>query len=168
VGNGGDGIHVLGKVVVIRGNLQGSTSAIAGNGGNGIQVSGAAASGTLIQGYKIGTNGAGTTAFANAVDGILVKDGANRPRRGPQPRRETAMISGMRHILGWAAGGLLLIAASARPASAAGPVVPYRPAVPPAYVPAKTLPVPRPAVDPLINRTRPPGWDWWRTYPWPR
>jgi hypothetical protein len=65
------------------------------------------------------------------------------------------MIFGMRHILGWAAGGLLLLAASAQPASAAWPVTPYRPAVVTASVPGVTLPV-----------TRQPGWDWYRTYPW--
>src|SRR5262249_48532881 len=53
------------------------------------------------------------------------------PRGGSQPRRETTMIFRTRHVLGWAAGGLLLIAVSAQPASAAGPVTPNRPVVPP-------------------------------------
>jgi hypothetical protein len=76
------------------------------------------------------------------------------------------MISGTRHVLGWAAGGLLLIAASAQPASAAGPVTPNRPKVPPAYGPANTLPERRPTIDPANHQTRLPGSDWWRTYPW--
>ena len=76
------------------------------------------------------------------------------------------MISNTRHVLVWAAGGLLLIAASAQTASAAPPIAPNRTRVPPAYGPANTLPERRPAPD-LANRgDRMPGWDWWRTYPW--
>jgi hypothetical protein len=76
------------------------------------------------------------------------------------------MLSVTRHVLGWAAVGLLLIAASAQPASAAGPQAPYRPAVPPAYGPANTLAGRRPPVYPPNREARMPGSDWWRTYPW--
>ena len=76
------------------------------------------------------------------------------------------MTSTTPHILGWAAGGLLLIAASATPASAAGPAAPGRPSVSPAYGPATTLPGRRPPVYPPSYDTRMPGSDWWRIYPW--
>ena len=76
------------------------------------------------------------------------------------------MISSTRHVLGLAAGGLLLIAASAQLASAAPPVAPNRTRVQPAYGPANTLPQRRPAPDPSNRGDRMPGWDWWRTYPW--
>ena len=76
------------------------------------------------------------------------------------------MISSTRHVLVWAAGGLLLIATSAQLASAAPPVAPYRTRVQPAYGPANALPERRPAPDPSNRGGRMPGWDWWRTYPW--
>jgi hypothetical protein len=76
------------------------------------------------------------------------------------------MIYGTRHVLGWAAGGLLLIAASAPPASAAGPFTPIQPKVLPAYGPANILPQRRPPIDPPNHQTRLPGSDWWRIYPW--
>lgn len=77
LGNTLDGIHILGKGVIVNGNLQGVGDWIAGNGGNGILVSGANASGTIIRGARIGTNGAGTAKIANALDGILVTTGAD-------------------------------------------------------------------------------------------
>ena len=76
------------------------------------------------------------------------------------------MTSTTPHILGWAAGGLLLIAASAQPASAAWPAAPDRPSVSPTYRPANTLPGRRPPTYPPNHETRMPGSDWWRTYPW--
>src|SRR5262249_23128591 len=98
------------------------------------------------------------------------------PRRGSQPRRETTMIFRTRHVLGWAAGGLLLIAVSAQPASAAGPVTPNRPAVRPAAPPGGGARRPGgrrhpprgagPPISPPNRETRMPGSDWWRIYPW--
>ena len=76
------------------------------------------------------------------------------------------MILSTRYVLGWAAGGLLLITASAQPASAAWPAAPDRPSVSPAYRPANTLPGRRPSIYPPNHETRMPGSDWWRIYPW--
>src|SRR5262249_54536644 len=87
LGNGGDGVHVLGKGVSILGNLQSTNHVIAGNSGNGIQVSGANASGTIIEGFRIGTNGAGTANLPNTLDGILVTTGANNVRIGGPKQR---------------------------------------------------------------------------------
>ena len=71
-----------------------------------------------------------------------------------------------RYILGLAAGGLVLVAASTQPASAAPQGAPFRPGVPPAPVRPNPLPQNRPTVYPPFNGTRPIGEDWWRTYPW--
>ena len=76
-GNGGDGVHILGRDVRLAGNLLSPHYAIAGNQGHGISVSGSNAQGTVIQGYRIGTNDAGTARVPNSVGGILVTDAAN-------------------------------------------------------------------------------------------
>ena len=77
------------------------------------------------------------------------------------------MSFGTRHVLGLAACGLLLIAASAQPAAAAGPAAPGRPAAPAAAWPGNLSPALRPPADLTNHNGRmPPGWDWWRTYPW--
>jgi hypothetical protein len=81
----------------------------------------------------------------------------------------------MRNILGLAAGGLILVAASAQPARAAQPGATFRPGVPAVQVrpgvPAvqarpNPQPLTRPTVNLQFNPTRPIGGDWWRTYPW--
>ena len=72
----------------------------------------------------------------------------------------------VRNILGLAAGGLILVAASAQPARAAQHRAPIRPGVPPAPVRPKPLPLTRPTVHPQPDRARPIGWDWWRIYPY--
>jgi hypothetical protein len=97
----------------------------------------------------------------------------------------------MRNILGLAACGVILIAASAQPAGAAQGGAPARPAIPSAQPgafarpgmpsaqhggPARPAmpsapvgpnlqPPTRPTVFPQHNGTR-PGSDWWRIYPW--
>jgi hypothetical protein len=71
------------------------------------------------------------------------------------------MLYYIRPLLGLAAG-LVLVAAIAQPAQAAGPVIINRPSVVPASRPAY-----QPAVYPNYNGgSRPIGWDWWRTYPY--
>src|SRR5262249_21523666 len=87
-----------------------------------------------------------------------------------------------RNILGLAAGGLLLVAASAEPAGAAQYVA-ARPANPSPKPPVRARPAPaaqygvaarpgvasaqvRPTVNLPYNGTRPIGGDWWRIYPW--
>ena len=72
----------------------------------------------------------------------------------------------MRNILGLAAGGLILVAASAQPARAAQPGAPFRPGVPSAQVRPNPLPQTRPTVAPQYRGTPPIGGDWWRIYPW--
>jgi len=76
------------------------------------------------------------------------------------------MSHGMRNSLGLAAGSLVLVAASALPARADQHGGPVRPGVPSAPVRPNPQPLPRPAVYPPSNPTRPIGGDWWRIYPW--
>ena len=74
------------------------------------------------------------------------------------------MNHSMRHILGLAAGCLILVAASAQSASAQPPL-PMRPNAPSGYVPNRILPLYPPRVYPPNRGNRPVGGDWWRTYP---
>src|SRR5215831_1163426 len=76
------------------------------------------------------------------------------------------MSHSMRNILGLAAGGLILVTASAQPARADQRGAPVRPGVPSAQVRPNHLPLTRPRVYPPYNGTRPIGGDWWRIYPW--
>jgi parallel beta-helix repeat protein len=94
LGNGRDGVHVLGKGVKILGNLKGANNVIAGNAGNGILISGATASGTLVQGFRIGTNGAGTAAIPNELDGILVTTSADKVTLGATVAGGGNLVSG--------------------------------------------------------------------------
>jgi hypothetical protein len=74
------------------------------------------------------------------------------------------MTRSMRFVLGLAAGGLILVAVSAQPASASPPARPYQPTVPSTVV-RPNMPS-ESKVFPPHHGTRPIGWDWWRTYPW--
>ena len=78
------------------------------------------------------------------------------------------MIQHIRHLLGLAAGGLVLVTAFAQPAQAAPPISANRPYVAPTYTPTVNRPVNQPFVYPNYNggSSRPIGWDWWRTYPY--
>lgn len=81
IANVGDGVAIAPKVgatnpgatvAVIGGTVAGSGNVISGNGGDGIDASGP----VLIEGNRIGTNGAGTAAMGNASAGIRVSAGA--------------------------------------------------------------------------------------------
>jgi hypothetical protein len=71
----------------------------------------------------------------------------------------------MRWILGLAAAGLIVMAASARPAAAAPPARVYRPNVSPAYAANSFRGNPWQA-RPHDNGMAPIGSDWWKIYPW--
>jgi titin len=57
---------------VIGGTAAGAGNLISGNSQYGVVIQGGFATGTLVQGNRIGTNAAGTAAIANTADGILV------------------------------------------------------------------------------------------------
>lgn len=99
--NSGDGVLIDGA----PGNVIGSSSdesrdfrnVISGNHGNGVKVSGAAATGTFIQGNFIGTDINGTAPFGNVLgnleDGVLI-DGAPNTTIGSRNTSPDAVISG--------------------------------------------------------------------------
>ena len=75
VPNGFDGVTVSGGFEnQIGGTSAGAGNVISGNTQNGIQISGATAVNTRIEGNRIGTNGVGTAAIPNVVDGVSVTD----------------------------------------------------------------------------------------------
>jgi hypothetical protein len=74
-GNGAGGILLDGA----PGNQIGADSAnngniISANGGPGLQIAGASASGNLVQGNRIGTDASGTARLGNLFDGIFLDD----------------------------------------------------------------------------------------------
>jgi Domain of unknown function DUF11 len=71
--NQGGGI-LLGVAAVIGGTGPGASNVISGNLGNGIAVT---ATGVLIQGNLIGTDGTGDAALPNQNDGILLSNSSN-------------------------------------------------------------------------------------------
>jgi hypothetical protein len=75
------------------------------------------------------------------------------------------MTHRMPWILGLAAAGLLVVAASAQPAAAAPPAGVFRPNVPPTFAPNRLPGNPWPA-HPHNNGVGPIGRDWWKIYPW--
>ena len=74
--NGGSGVDLDAPSTIIGGTTSGAGNVISGNGGTGIQMLGDA-SGTLIEGNKIGTNAAGTAQVANYTTGVLLQTSGN-------------------------------------------------------------------------------------------
>jgi hypothetical protein len=73
-GNGASGIGVLSPNNTIGGSTAAERNVISGNGGNGLVIGGAAASGNVVEGNYFGTNAAGTGAVPNVGDGLLIND----------------------------------------------------------------------------------------------
>jgi titin len=84
--NGINGVFIVNASAGISGTIVGMPGAgnvISGNVQNGIQVNGS--TGTVIQANLIGTNAAGTAAFANGADGIQIQYGSNNTIGGTSP-----------------------------------------------------------------------------------
>lgn len=77
VGNGGAGILATGPNLVIGGATVSSRNIISGNGGGGVRISGAAATGAQVVMNYIGTDVTGTVALGNSQPGIAVIDAPN-------------------------------------------------------------------------------------------
>jgi CSLREA domain-containing protein len=78
VGNGKDGVLIVGAPnTTIGGLAAGALNVISGNGGNGIDITLATATPTVVQGNWIGTDANGARAVANGGDGVLI-DGVPR------------------------------------------------------------------------------------------
>ena len=74
--NVGAGIYVQGANNQIGGNSAATRNVIGGNQSQGVQFSGAGATGNLLQGNYIGLNAAGAAAVANGSNGVMVDGGA--------------------------------------------------------------------------------------------
>jgi parallel beta-helix repeat protein len=79
LGNGGNGVHVLGGADGVRvgGNTIGLGNLISGNDENGVLIAGAGTTGNKVQGNFIGTAADGTSALPNAT-GVSIQSGAAR------------------------------------------------------------------------------------------
>jgi CSLREA domain-containing protein len=74
-GNGGNGIDIVGAAnITVGGSTSSVTNVIAANGGYGIQVSGAGVTGTVITENLIGVNLGGRTALGNGQSGIWINN----------------------------------------------------------------------------------------------
>ncbi len=94
LGNAQDGIHVAGVPgTVIGGRAAGASNIISGNNGDGVEVNGAGAMGTVIEGNFIGVRGAGDAAVANSIHGVVI-NGAVDTRVGGALEGARNVISG--------------------------------------------------------------------------
>ena len=62
--------------------------------GNGVEITGAAATGNLLLSNQIGTNAAGTTTLGNHGDGVLIDGAAGQLHRDGDRRAKSNLISG--------------------------------------------------------------------------
>jgi titin len=76
LGNGANGIEVLGANNTIGGTVAAARSIISGNSRDGVRIA-SGVSGVQVQGNFIGTNAAGTSALGNGVWGIEVDGSVN-------------------------------------------------------------------------------------------
>ena len=76
LGNTNQGIYIRSANNIIGGTTATTKNIISGNQQRGVFLDGAGATGNKIQGNYIGTNITGTSAIANALDGVLLNGGA--------------------------------------------------------------------------------------------
>ncbi|HEX8204124.1 MAG TPA: hypothetical protein VF590_26845, partial [Isosphaeraceae bacterium] len=95
LGNVQDGVNVNNAPgTLVGGSTPGSRNLIAGNGGNGVTILGAAAGDTRVEGNFIGLDATGTRALGNALVGVLVNGAAGTRLGGAAPAGN--VISGNR------------------------------------------------------------------------
>ncbi|MEW6157926.1 MAG: right-handed parallel beta-helix repeat-containing protein, partial [Verrucomicrobiota bacterium] len=91
--NGGNGIHVLSAGNLIGGAAPAARNIISGNSGDGVEISGASASGNKIQGNFIGADASGVLDRGNTQDGVFL-NGAAENLIGGDTVAEGNVISG--------------------------------------------------------------------------
>lgn len=89
-----NGLKVLGANNTIGGTTAGAGNVLSGNNDCGITITGAAATGNVVQGNLIGTNATGTAVIANSVDGILIDVNATNNTIGGTTAAARNIISG--------------------------------------------------------------------------
>ena len=75
--NAQDGIRVLGANNTIGGLTAADRNVIGGNDGNGIRVTGAAATGNVIRGNYVGTDASGNSGLFDGLQGIFITSSAS-------------------------------------------------------------------------------------------
>ena len=73
LGNAGGGV-IIAPNNTVGGTAPGAGNVISGNTGDGLEVNGSDATGTVVQGNFIGLNAAGTAIVGNTGEGLLVND----------------------------------------------------------------------------------------------
>jgi hypothetical protein len=94
IANAFDGIsiHISGNMV--GGPAVDARNVISGNGGHGIRITTASASGNFVQGNLIGTDANGTAALGNGADGIMIAGGAGNNTIGGTVAGAKNVLSG--------------------------------------------------------------------------
>jgi hypothetical protein len=76
LGNGDDGVHILGEGNTVGGTVSNARNVISGNGGDGVEFQGVATKDNKIEGNSIGTRASSTQDLGNGEDGVNIRDGA--------------------------------------------------------------------------------------------
>jgi VCBS repeat-containing protein len=94
--NIGAGIAVQGGATgtSIGGLTSGAGNVVSGNRSNGVEISGAGTSSTVVQGNRIGTDFTGNAAIGNGLNGISVSDGATSTSIGGAASGARNVVSG--------------------------------------------------------------------------
>ena len=104
-GNAGSGIIIRNGSNNTIGSVSNSgRNVISANGWRGVWIDGASASGNVVEGNRIGTNAAGTTALANGGDGVSIVNAPNNTIGGATPGAGN-LISGNARVGIWINGG---------------------------------------------------------------
>ncbi len=75
---------------------------ISGNGGTGIEITGAGVTANIVVGNYIGTNATGTAALANTSGGVVIASGATNNTIG-------GMVAGARNIIAGSSDGVVIL-----------------------------------------------------------
>jgi CSLREA domain-containing protein len=95
VANSASGIDISSSPSnTIGGTAAGAGNVISGHQNYGIALSGAASTGNVIQGNRIGTNAAGTAALANGISGISIRSASHDNTIGGTTAAARNLISG--------------------------------------------------------------------------
>jgi hypothetical protein len=95
LGNGGVGVSLFAGATAntVGGTSPAAANVIAGNAGDGVDISGTGTSGNLIEGNFIGTDGTGTKALGNSADGVQIFGGSSNNTIGGTTPAERNVIS---------------------------------------------------------------------------